>query len=120
MSEIISYDRRGVSTINDLVIKDADGVEMLFSEAEEKLVAWQESMNILKECIDDLKADIMRAMETNNIVKIDTDHVLINYIAETEKETFQTKKFKTDHQELYDEYCKLTTVAPQIRLKVKE
>lgn len=104
---------------NELIVY-ANDVPMLIEEAENNLIAWQESIKTLQECVDNLKAEIKRDMERNGVIKIETEKVLINYIAESEKETFQTKKFKEEQHELYDEYCKLTKVAPQLRIRIKE
>lgn len=102
------------------LMKIENGAAVLLEEVENNLIGWQQSIKALQECVDEVKAQIMRDMELNGVIKIETEHLLINYIAETEKETFQSKKFKTEQRELYDEYCKLTKVAPQVRIKVKE
>ena len=121
MNDVITTNKKGSLDIhNDLKIKTEDGIEMLFEEAERQLVNYLHSIDLLKEMVDDLKSAVMKTMEDNGIIKIDTDNLLINYIGESEKETFQAKKFKTEQKELYDEYCKLTTVAPQLRVKVKK
>lgn len=104
---------------NELIRYDNKGIARLIEEAEDNLIAWTESIKALEESISDLKADLMKAMEADGCIKIETDRVLINYISETEKETFQTKKFKDEQREMYDEYCRLTRVAPQVRIKVK-
>ena len=40
--------------------------------------------------------------------------------AETERETFDSKQFKADMPELYDEYVKFSKVKPSVRIKVEE
>lgn len=105
---------------SELIRYDGNGVARLFQEAEENLVAWTQSIKTLEAAINDLKTAIMKDMEANGVIKIDTDNLTINYIAETEKETFQTKRFKEERKDLYDSYCKLTRVAPQVRIKVKQ
>ncbi len=104
---------------NELIVYEK-GVPMLGEDAERKLIGWTESIKVLQESLDELKAQIKQDMEENGVIKIDTPNLLINYIAETEKETFQVKAFKAEWKELYDNYCKLTKVAPQIRIRVKE
>lgn len=79
-------------------------------------------LEIQKKQIDDqynqFKSDLLNAMEQNGIVKFETDGLRINYIAETERETFDSKKFREDFPDLYDEYVKFSTAKSNIRIKV--
>lgn len=72
-----------------------------------------------KEEYDAFKAELLQAMEQNGVVKIDTDEVLINYVAATNRETFDSKAFKADMPDLYNEYVKFSEVKPSVRIKVK-
>lgn len=85
----------------------------------EKIVKFEKAMKQLKKQEDDLKDAILKEMEAKNIIKLDTDDLAITYVASTDRETFDSKKFKEEHQDLYDEYVKMTPVKPSIRLKVK-
>lgn len=67
------------------------------------------------EMIDKLKA----AMEENEVIKIDTPELLINYIPEGERESFDSKKFKEDNPDLYDEYITMKPIKSSIRVKVR-
>ena len=58
-------------------------------------------------------------MEQNNIIKLETDELAITYVAPTDRESFDSKSFKADHQDLYDEYVKMSSVKSSVRLKVK-
>lgn len=73
----------------------------------------------LKEQEDLLKGAILKAMENNNILKLDTPDLLISYIAPSDRDTFDSKKLKEDNQDLYDSYVRLTPVKSSIRIKVK-
>ena len=58
-------------------------------------------------------------MEKNNIIKLESDNLVISYIAPYDRESFDSKSFKEQHQDLYDEYVKLSSVSASIRIKVK-
>ena len=58
-------------------------------------------------------------MEKRNIIKLETDDLSINYIASTDRETFDSKTFRAEHEDLYNEYIKMTPVKSSIRIKVK-
>lgn len=101
--------------MNDL-IKFEDG--KLAPKAIEYITAVETQMKALKEQYDQFKGDLQTAMEQNGIVKFESDKVRINYIAETTRETFDSKQFREDFPDLYDEYTKMTKVAPSVRIKV--
>ena len=65
--------------------------------------------------IDKLKKE----MEQNNIIKIETDEVVINYIAESYRETFDSKQLKKEDEKLYNKYIKISKVKPSVRIKFK-
>ena len=66
-----------------------------------------------------LKQAILEEMEAKNILKIENDDLVLNYIAPTDRETFDSKSFKEDHQDMYDEYIKMTPVKSSVRIKLK-
>lgn len=101
--------------MND-IIKFENG--KLADKAVEFIVAVEMQMKELKEQYDQFKSDLLTAMEKNGIIKIENGDVRINYIAETTRETFDSKQFKADMPDLYNEYIKMSKVAPSVRIKV--
>lgn len=73
----------------------------------------------LKEKQDAIKAELLKAMEDNNIVKFENEDLLINYIGPTQRETFDSKQLKADNPDLYDLYVKLSPVKASVRIKLK-
>lgn len=73
----------------------------------------------LKEKQDAIKAELLKAMEENNIVKFENEDLLINYIAPNARETFDSKQLKADNPDLYDLYVKLSEVKSSVRIKLK-
>lgn len=68
---------------------------------------------------DELKKAILAEMESKGIIKLETDELTISYVAATDRETFDSKKLRTDNPDLYDEYIRMSTVKPSIRIKLK-
>ena len=58
-------------------------------------------------------------MEQKNIIKIDTPELAITYVADTTKETFDSKLFREQNPDLFDAYVKITPVKSSIRIKIK-
>ena len=73
----------------------------------------------LKAKQDAIKAELLKVMEDNNIVKFENEDLLINYIGATQRETFDSKQLKADNPDLYDLYVKLSEVKSSVRIKLK-
>ena len=104
--------------MNEL-IRIRDGVVLLDPNTSREIAEFERRMKEIKEAEDKLKQDILAEMEEKNILKIDTSDVTISYIASTDRETSDSKAFRTDHADLYDEYVKLSPVKASVRIKVK-
>lgn len=73
----------------------------------------------LKERQDKVRAELQKVMEDNNIIKFESDEIVVNYIAPTTRESFDSKQLKADNPDLYDLYVKLSPVKGSIKIKVK-
>lgn len=101
------------------LIKIENEIAILEPEVSEKIADFERQIKVIKEQEDNLKQAILEEMEANQIIKLDTPDILISYVASSDRETFDSKTFKADHQDLYDEYVKMTPVKASIRIKVK-
>lgn len=105
----------------ELIKIEKDGLNYGLDNSISKQIAeFERQIKAIKEQEDALKEKILSEMEANNLVKIETDDLVISYIAPTDRETFDSKTFKADNQDLYDEYVKVTPIKSSIRIKVKE
>lgn len=96
-----------------------EGTAVLAEEAVAKIVEFERMAKQIKEAEDSLKAAILKEMEEKNILSIDSPELKISYVAATQRETFDSKAFREDFADLYDEYVKLAPVKASIRIKVK-
>lgn len=101
------------------LIKVENEIAMLDSEVSSKIAEFEKQLKAIKEQEDILKQSILNEMESKGLIKVETDSLVITYIESSDRETFDSKSFKADHQDLYDEYVKMTPVKSSIRLKVK-
>lgn len=104
--------------MNDL-IKVENGTALLDSDVSKKIAEFEKTIKEIKTKEDELKKAILSEMESKNLIKVDTEDLTITYVAPTDRETFDSKSFKMDHQDLYDEYVNISSVKASIRLKVK-
>lgn len=101
------------------LIKVENGLSILDEEASKKIAEFERQIKEIKAKEDEFKQAILEEMEAKNIIKIDTEDLMISYVAPSDRETFDSKAFKEEHQDLYDEYVKMTPVKSSIRIKVK-
>ena len=57
-------------------------------------------------------------MEKKGIKKIESDDVVITYKESYDRESFDTKTFRKENEDLYDSYIKMTSVKSSIVIKV--
>ena len=67
---------------------------------------------------EELKQKILEEMESKGIVSIKTPELTISYVAPTTRETFDSKTFRKEHPDLYDEYINISLVKASVRMKV--
>lgn len=101
------------------LINIENNVALLNADISKQIAEFEKTIKEIKEKEDNLKQAILNEMESKGIVKIDADDLTINYIAPTDRETFDSKTFREDHADLYDEYIKFTPVKSSIRIKLK-
>ena len=101
------------------LIKYENDAALLNVEVSNKIAEFERQAKAIKEQEDELKKAILEEMENKGIIKLDTDDLLISYVASSDRETFDSKTFREDHQDLYDDYVKITPVKSSIRIKLK-
>lgn len=103
------------------LIKIENGIALLDNaEFVNEFIKEQKLVDALNESIKIKKEMLLKEMEDKNILKInDTDTLNINYIAPSERETFDSKKFREENSDLYDKYVKFSPVKSSIRVKLK-
>lgn len=102
--------------MNEIMIQENN---TLSESIEKQIVSIEKRIKKLKEQQDAMKAALIEAMETKNLIKLETDKLVISYVAPSDRESFDSKKFREDNPDLYDEYVKISPVKSSIRIKVK-
>lgn len=105
--------------MTSLIKIDNNGTAVLDSNVTKQIADFETQIKALKKQEDDLKSSILEAMKKNGVIKIDNDHLTINYVAGHDQERFDTKTFKAENQMIYDEYVKIIHVKDSVRIKVK-
>lgn len=72
----------------------------------------------LEKVADEYREQIRKEMEQRGILNLTIDNVKISYISGTKRKAFDSASFKKDHNDLYLQYQKETTVKPTVRITV--
>lgn len=101
------------------LIKLENEIALLEPEVASNIAYFETMIKYAKEQEEMLKKSILDEMEAKGILKIDTPELTITYVGATDRETFDTKGFRADYPNLYDEYVLIKGVKPSIRIKIK-
>lgn len=101
-------------------IIERTGSDVAFSEEIcEKIVSLEKQAKEIKRQQENMKAEILDAMQKYGVLKIENEMLKIAYISEHDAEKFDSKKFKEENPDVYDLYAKISKVKPSIRITVK-
>lgn len=101
------------------LIKIENDIALLDTKISKQIADFERTIKEIEEKEKNLKQAILEEMENKNILKLENDDFIISYIAPSDRETFDSKSFKADHQDMYDEYIKMTPVKSSVRIKLK-
>lgn len=102
----------------DEIISIKDGTAILDPNVCDNIVDFERTIKRLKAQEDALRKAILAEMSAKHIVKLQTDELTITYVSPTTRESFDSKAFRKDNPDLYDEYVDIKPVAESIRIKV--
>lgn len=102
------------------LIKVENGIGTLESGTAKLLAEYEDALKVIKTIEEEMKEAIKAEMESKGIIKIEDEvnGIVISYIAPSDKEQFDSKKFRKEHADLYDKYVKMTPTRSSIRVKL--
>lgn len=87
----------------------------------EKVIAYYENeKKLAEENRNKVRDKIIEIMKAQGITKFENDSISITYIAPTDAETFDSKRFKEENPNTYQEYVKITHKKESVRITLKE
>ena len=140
--KVFHFNNQGELDVKDIPLKpewmvekllkcEEDGITFTYDLdfADNKLARIVEVENYIKEVklaqkkaeleADLLKTELMLAMEKQGIKSFQNDSFKITYVDEYERSTFDSKKFKVEHPDLYKDYIKVNTVEPTVKITIR-
>lgn len=101
------------------MIQIKGGVAVLENDADAMLAELEQKIKALKDVEEEIKKQIISEMEDKGLIKVETERICISYVAATSRESFDSKKFRSDNPDLYDSYVNINPVKASVRLKLK-
>lgn len=102
------------------IISIENGTAILDPDVCDDIVDFERMIKRIKSQEDALRKAILAEMSEKHIMKLQTDELTISYISPTMCETFDSKRFRKDNPDIYDEYVDIKPVAESIRIKVAD
>lgn len=82
--------------------------------------ALKEATENMKKAYAELCESLKNFMKQQGFKKLETKEVIITYKETGTRESFDSKKFKADYPDLYDEYTGITETSDSILVKVRK
>lgn len=127
IAQLIEVDRRSDEEVEALIEADLNDEEFEYSpifpdyitENETALCALGSRIKELTEEYDAIKAEVLTKMVENNDKSFDTGNILITLVAPSTRETFDSKKFKAEHEDIYANYIKTSQTKATLKLTLR-
>ncbi|MBO4550236.1 MAG: hypothetical protein J5733_05845 [Bacteroidaceae bacterium] len=102
--------------VNDEVFDYSPAFPDYITENESSLYVLGKRIKELTEEYEAIKSEVLSKMVENKDKSFDTGRVLITYVAPSERESFDSKKFKSENAELYSKYTKVSQTKESLKL----
>lgn len=124
IAQIIEVERHSDAEVATLIDADLMDAEFEYSpefpdyitENEQSLYWLGKRIKELTEEYDAIKSEVLAQMVVNNDKSFDTGKVLITLVASSVRETFDSKKFRAAHEDLYNQYLKTSKTKESLKL----
>ena len=127
IAQLIEVERHSDEEVKALIKSDTAGIDFEYSPAfpdyitenEQSLYWLGKRIKALSEEYDAIKSEVLRKMIENKDKSFDTGNILITVVDPSTRETFDSKKFKTEHEDLYSQYTKKSTTKESLKLTIR-
>ena len=127
ISKIINVERKPAEVVRELFRCAKEGkpfdIEKMptyISENLDRLVWLNDTIKTLSEEKEAITKDILEKMQAEQRDKVDTGIVLFTKKAAATKTTFDTKAFKAEHEDLYNQYAKTSVGSETLQVKFRD
>lgn len=127
ISELIQVDRHTETEVKALIEADQKDIPFEYNPAfpdfitenEESLIALGKTIKRLQEEYDSIKSNLFEKMQESGEGSIDTGKVLYTITKASTRSTFNSKAFKKDHADMYEQYISTTEIGENIKITIR-
>lgn len=127
VAEVIEVERKSDDEVKALIDADLNDRDYDYSPTfpdyiaanEERLCWLGRRIKELTEEYDALKAEVLEKMLEHHDKSFDTGNLLLTVVAPSVRETFDSKRFKAEHADLYADYLKQSTTKETLKLTLR-
>lgn len=127
ISELIQVDRHTETEVKALIEADQKDIPFEYNPAfpdfitenEESLIALGKTIKRLQEEYDSIKSSLFEKMQESGEGSIDTGKVLYTITKASTRSTFNSKAFKKDHADMYEQYISTTEIGENIKITIR-
>ena len=127
ISELIQVDRHTETEVKALIEADQKDIPFEYNPAfpdfitenEESLIALGKTIKRLQEEYDIIKSNLFEKMQESGEGSIDTGKVLYTITKASTRSTFNSKAFKKDHADMYEQYISTTEIGENIKITIR-
>lgn len=124
IAELIEVERRSNSEVNALIEADQKDEAYSYSPAFpdyiseniERLCSLNKRIKELSEEYSTIQAEVLQKMSENGDKSFDTGDILFTVVAPSVRETFDSKKFKAEHADMFGQYIKTSKTKESLKL----
>lgn len=127
ISRVINVERKPAEVVRELIRCAVEGREFsieqtpsYISENLDRLVWLTNALNELGKEKEAIMKEILEHMQTDNRDRVDTGIVLFSRRAGATRATFDSKAFKADHADLYEQYVKTSVGFETLQIKLRD
>ena len=127
IAQLIEVERHNETEVKALIEADVNDEAFDYSPAfpdyitenESSLYVLGKRIKELTEEYDAIKTEVLSKMIENKDKSFDTGRILITLVAPSLRESFDSKKFKAENAELYDQYTKVSQTKESLKLTLR-
>lgn len=124
--KMYDIERKPAAMVEELISCDLEDREFngtiipqYISDNIDELRLLTERAKEIEERKKEIVGEILKNMQSDNIQKCDVGTILITRKAGAVRTTFDTKRFKEEHEDLYDKYVKTSTSAESLQITLR-
>lgn len=124
--KMYDIERKPAAIVEELISCDIEDREFngtvipqYISDNIDELRLLTERAKEIEERKKEIVGEILKNMQSDNIQKCDVGTILITRKAGAVRTTFDTKRFKEEHEDLYDTYVKTSTSAESLQITLR-